>query len=116
MSTARMLNFSSNNCCHHIEDDGSRQFIEKCLRIDLETAGKIEDKTLGQSTNDSWFMERKNRLTASSSSVGSVIHRREHIDPKSILKRIFSKEKFKNVACDWGIQNEKNALEEHAIK
>ena len=46
----------------------------------------------------------------------SVIHHRELIDPKSILKRIFTKEKLKSAACDWGIQNEKNALEEYAIE
>ena len=32
------------------------------------------------------------------------------------VKRIFTKEKIKRAACDWGIQNEKNALEEYAIK
>ena len=53
-------NFSSNDCCYHIEDDGNKQFIEKIFRIALETAGKIEEKTLGQNTNDSWFMDRKN--------------------------------------------------------
>ena len=53
-------NFSSNDCCYHTEDDGNRKFIEKFLRIDLETARKIEEKPLGQSTNNSLFMERKN--------------------------------------------------------
>ena len=86
-------NFSSNDCCYHIEDDGNRKFFEKFLRMDLETAPKIEEKTLGQSTNDSWFTERKKRLTASN--FGSVINRREHIQPKSILKIIFTKEKVK---------------------
>ena len=37
-------NFSSNDCCYHIEDDGNRQFIQKFLRTDLETAQKIEEK------------------------------------------------------------------------
>ena len=37
-------NFSSNDCCYHIEDDGNKQFIEKIFRIALETAGKIEEK------------------------------------------------------------------------
>ena len=63
---ARMFdNVSYNDCCYHIEDDGNRQFIEKFLRIDLETARKFEEKTLGQSTNDSWFTQRKKRPTAS---------------------------------------------------
>ena len=53
-------NFSSNDCCYHTENDENRQFIEKFLRIDLETAPKIEEKPLGQSTNDSLFMESKN--------------------------------------------------------
>ena len=63
---ARMFdNVSYNDCCYHIEDDGNRQFIEKFLRIDLETARKFEEKILGQSTNDSWFTQRKKRPTAS---------------------------------------------------
>ena len=81
---ARMFdNVSYNVCCDHIEDDGNRQFIEKFLRIDLETARKLEEKTLGQSTNDSWFTQRKKRLTASN--FGSIINRGEHIQPKSIF-------------------------------
>ena len=63
---ARMFdNVSYNDCCYHIEDDGNRQFIEKFLRIDLGTARKFEEKILGQSTNDSWFTQRKKRPTAS---------------------------------------------------
>ena len=41
---------------------------------------------------------------------------RKHIQPKFVLERILTKEKFKIAACDWGIQNEKNALGEYAIK
>ena len=107
-------NFLSNDCYYHIHDDGNRQSVEKLLRIDFETARKVAEKTLGQSTNDSWLIEGKKRLTTSN--FGSVINRREHIESRSILKRIFTKEIFKTAACDWGIQNKKNALEEHAIK
>ena len=59
-------------------------------------------------------MESKKRLTASN--FGSLITRKEHIQPKSILKRICTKEKIKSATCDWGIQNEKKAFEEYAIK
>ena len=41
---------------------------------------------------------------------------RKHIQPKFVLEKILTKEKFKIAACDWGIQNEKNALGEYAIK
>ena len=59
-------------------------------------------------------MERKKTLAASN--FGPVINLRKHIQPKFVLKRILTKEKFKIAACDWGIQNEKNALGEYAIK
>ena len=115
ITIARMFdNFLSNDCYYHIHDDGNRQSVEKLLRIDFETARKVAEKTLGQSTNDSWLIEGKKRLTTSN--FGSAINRREHIESRSILKRIFTKEIFKTAAWDWGIQNKKNALEEHAIK
>ena len=42
---------------------------------------------MGQSTDNSWFIEQKKRLTASN--FGSVINRRKLIEPKSILKVLF---------------------------
>ena len=48
-------------------------------------------------------MERKKQLTASN--FVSVTNRREHIEPKLIFKIIFTEEKVKSAACDWGIQN-----------
>ena len=59
-------------------------------------------------------MERKKTLT--SSNFGSVMNLRKHIQPKFVLERILTREKFKIAACDWGIQNEKNASGEYAIK
>ena len=67
-------NFSSNDCCYHIEDHEDRQFIEKFLRIDLESARKIQENTLGQSTDNFWFVELKKQLKALN--FGSVINRR----------------------------------------
>ena len=43
------------------EDDGNIQFIEQILRIDLETARKIEEKALGLFLV--YGTERKKRLT-----------------------------------------------------
>ena len=80
-------NFSSTDCCYLIQDNENNQFIEKNLRIYSETTRRIEEKTLGQSTDNSWFIEQKKRLTASN--FGSVINRRKLIEPKSILKVLF---------------------------
>ena len=33
---------------------------------------------------------------------------KDHIEPKSILKIIFTKEEFESAACHYDIQNEKN--------
>ena len=65
--------FSSNDVIT-LKMMGTEHLLEKFLRIDLVAAGKIEEKTLGQSTHDSWFIERKKRLAVSN--FASVINLR----------------------------------------
>ena len=75
---------------------------------------RIELQTVGQSCNRQWFTERRKRLTASN--FGAVINRRQNVHPTSLLKRLFSDSKFSSAACDWGSQNEKNALNKYCEK
>ena len=81
------------------------------LMLTTENCIEIEQSTLKQSDSDEWFSQRKKRLTASN--FGAVINRRLNIYPESIIKKVLSSTRHKYIpeSCKWGLEHEKNAIE-----
>lgn len=91
-------------------------FVDKVLKVSREEAKKIEQQTIGQSSNKKWYQERSKRLT--SSNFGLVLNRRESVYPKSILNKVLAVNKTSRIpaSCRWGLENEAVALEQYKNK
>ena len=95
-------------------DGPCRRFVIDVVCVSKEEVKIIENETMGQSSSKKWFIERQKRLT--SSNFGSVIKRRMHIYPKSILKKVLGHERLSTPACHWGLENEQVAKEKYNEK
>ena len=95
-------------------DGPCRRFVTDVVCVSKEEVKIIEKETMGQSSSKKWFIERQKRLT--SSNFGSVIKRRMHIYPKSILKKVLGHERLSTPACHWGLENEQVAKEKYNEK
>ena len=68
----------------------------------------IEKGSKLQSESQSWFAERRKRITASN--FGLIMNRIKIKHPTSKLKQLLEHKIFKSKACDWGKVNEKAAV------
>ena len=89
-------------------DENCRALVKGKFEIDNARCKDIERNTRKQNGCTEWYEQRKCRLT--SSLFGSVLNRRKSIYPKSIVNKITQQTQTRNASCQWGIQNEHNAL------
>ncbi|XP_063931863.1 uncharacterized protein LOC135143855 [Zophobas morio] len=110
-------------------NDGCKDYGESCHKLDLdeeefkkekeqflkniaisckEEQDKIEETTRGQRENEEWFIQRKNRLTASL--FGSVVKRRKSSSWAKLVEQICYKSLINCPAINYGILNEKTAI------
>ena len=93
------------------------QFKERCLqyekaqRLTIKDVEQIDQATMGQSGNESWFKHRHDKITASV--VGTIINKRKTTPPDNLVKKIMGYEKQKSIpkACKHGIEFEPKAAE-----
>ena len=83
--------------------------FKKCLAITEEKAREIERDTREQCNSPLWFNVRRYRLTASH--FGDVYRRKPSTPPDSLVLRIINKKSFTSAATEWGIANERAAVD-----
>jgi hypothetical protein len=82
--------------------------FQKSLQVSVEQRDLIEKTTRGQSDNDTWFTERKHRLTASM--FGQIAKRRKNSKWSTLVQTFLYSKPFTNKAVQYGKVNEKNAI------
>ena len=94
--------------CRPIPNDKCRNFGKQKLEVNNEGRREIAKNTRKQNAGKEWYKQRQCRLT--SSLFGCVIKRRKSIHPKSIISKVTKQIQTRNASCQWGIENEQNAL------
>lgn len=90
-----------------------KELDEKCrdifakVRISSQEAAKVELETRNQCQNRKWFQLRIGRIT--SSVMKEACRTRVDNPSLSLIKKICYRNKFRSIATDWGIDNEKVA-------
>ncbi|KAJ3657375.1 hypothetical protein Zmor_009184 [Zophobas morio] len=86
----------------------TQEFLQT-LQVSSEQRDHIERNTRGQSDNDTWFKERKYRLT--SSIFGQIVKRRKNSKWAKLVEAHLYSKPFTNAAVQYGKVNEKNAIQ-----
>ncbi|KAF2890854.1 hypothetical protein ILUMI_15319 [Ignelater luminosus] len=87
----------------------ARTFLEQLAKTEGEIQ-EIQTQTKNQRESDIWYLERRNRLTAST--FGEVCKRRNTTSCKSLVERIRCPRPFYARSIEWGIKNEKLTIEQ----
>ena len=82
--------------------------FKKCLAVTEEKAREIERDTREQRNSQLWFNVRRYRLTASY--FGDVYRRKPSTPPDNLVLRIINRKSFTSAATEWGVANEKAAV------
>ncbi len=83
--------------------------FKETLKITSEKSREIEQDTRDQRKSDLWFSVRRYRIT--SSLFGAVLSRKADTPPDSLVLRIIQPKSLSTPAINYGIENEKHALE-----
>ena len=108
----RLISMYDNFACEYdkqlVTEEKDIEFVRNHLPIEKGVLKDIEKGSKLQSESQSWFAERRKRITASN--FGLIMNRIKIKHPTSILKQLLEHKIFKSKACDWGKVNEKAAV------